>query len=126
MLNLMVFVCNFLGILLKVCLLIRICLATLFRNQFLCSVVTTLCCRIKRYLNIRTAKNYYYSCVYSVIYGLSVWGVVFTCSQSTQALDRHYTRTVSTLFDRFYPSSLCSFKSDKLLKLVDIIYIVLL
>ena len=45
------------------------------------SQLTGISHRIKQFFNIRTAKNYYYSCVYSVITNcLSAWERVFTCS----------------------------------------------
>ena len=59
-----------------------------------------------------------------ITYCLSACGAVFTCSQSTQTLDRHRTRIVSNLVDRFYPSNICIFKSVKLLKLVDIYHLI--
>ena len=38
--------------------------------------------RLSKYLNLKAAKNFYFSCVYSVLtYCISVWGGVISCTQ---------------------------------------------
>ena len=77
--------------------------------------------KLGKYLNLRAAKNYYYSCVYSVLtYCLSVWGGIVSCTQGANCLTSFQRRIVTQLFSKYYTDTSCIFKSTNLLKLVDI------
>lgn len=72
-------------------------------------------------MNKVAAKNFYYSCVYSVLsYCICVWGGIMTCTQRCEPLARLQAKIVKNVFSRHYPNSLCLFKSVGILKLIDI------
>ena len=77
--------------------------------------------KLGKYLNLRAAKNYYYSCVFSVLtYCVSVWGGIVSCTQGASCLTSLQRRIVTQLFSKYHPNASCIFKSANLLKLVDI------
>ena len=76
---------------------------------------------LAKYLNLRAAKNFYYSCVYSSLtYCISAWGGAIHCVSATDDIMRLHHRIVQTLFRNFYSEANCFFKAAKLLKLPDI------
>ena len=78
--------------------------------------------RLRNKVNLRAAKNMYYSCVYSVLtYALGVWGGVGMCTGRCSRLNSLHKRVVKNLFKKFYPDDeSCLFKQMSLLKLKDI------
>jgi len=77
--------------------------------------------RLKNYFNFHSAKNLYYSCIYSILsYCIVVWGGVFTCTQKGIALQRLQNKIVKNLFSVHFHNSGCMYKQVRLLKLVDI------
>ena len=69
--------------------------------------------KIAKYLNLRAAKNFYYSCVYS--------SLTYCISAATDDIMRLHRRIVKTIFGKFYSGANCFFfKAVKLLKLPDI------
>ena len=78
--------------------------------------------KLKNFMNLRAAKNYYYSCVYSTLtYCISVYGGALQSHRGSMLINTH-NRIVNTLFRRFKPDS-CPLKAQKLLKLVDIYHL---
>ena len=62
-------------------------------------------------MNKVAAKNFYYSCVYSVLsYCICVWGGVITCTQRCEPLARLQAKIVKNVFSRHYPNSIMSFQ----------------
>ena len=90
----------------------------------LCERVSRLCgvsYRLQRLLDIKSAKNVYYSCIYSIlIYCISVWGGILQCTQRGKRLIKLHERSVKNLFSLFYPRAPCIFKEMNILKLKDI------
>ena len=77
--------------------------------------------RIKNNLNLNSAKNVYYSCIYSIlIYCICVWGGLLTCTHKTDRLIKLHVRCIKNLFSKFCPVDVCIFKYMKLLKLKDL------
>ena len=92
--------------------------------DFLCGKMARLCgvsYRLKRHLDIRSAKKVYFSCIYSVItYCLCIWGGVLQCTERGQRIIKLHERAVKNLFSEFCHPEVCIFKCMKLLKLKDI------
>ena len=90
----------------------------------LCLKTSRLCgvsYRLRGHLNIRGAKNIYFSCIYSVLtYCICIYGGVFQNSQRGKRLIALHRRAVNNLFRRFCATNSCVFKEMKLLKLNDI------
>ena len=77
--------------------------------------------RLRYYLNEHTAKNLYYSCLYSAVsYGISVWGGILQCTQRGSRLERLYDKAVLNIFSRFYPQTRNIHRDARILKLADI------
>ena len=75
--------------------------------------------RLRQYFNLKAAKNFYYSCVYSLItYCITVYGGSLTNGRGNRLIRMH-ERIVKNLFSAYYPNE-CPFKRNKLLKLSDI------
>ena len=75
--------------------------------------------RLHNYFNYQAAKNFYYSCVYSSItYCIAVWGGALSSYRGRKLIKLH-NKIVRNLFSKFNFGR-CPFKSNKLLKLVDI------
>ena len=92
--------------------------------EYLCDRMSRFCgttFRLQKLLDIKSAKNVYYSCIYSiVIYCICVWGGVLKCSQRGSRLIRLHERCAKNLFSPFHPRVTCIFKEMKILKLADI------
>ena len=92
--------------------------------DYLCGKLSKLCgvtYRLQELLDLKSAKNVYYSCIYSVItYGICVWGGVLRCTQRGKRLIKLHERSVKNLFCSFFPRSTCIFKQLEILKLIDI------
>ena len=77
--------------------------------------------RLRKFLNLRSAKNMYYACVYSTItYCVCAWGGILHCTQRVDSLSKSHARIVKNLFGKFYDNPRCLFKELKILKLKDI------
>ena len=78
--------------------------------------------RLKRYLNLASAKKMYYACIYSIIcYGITVWGGILQCTTKGRELEDLHSRIIKNLFQHHCKNSNESiFKSMEILKLVDI------
>ena len=92
--------------------------------EYLCDRMSSFCgitFRLQKLLDIKSAKNVYFSCIYSIlIYCICVWGGVLKCSQRGSRLIRLHERSVKNLFSPFHPRATCIFKEMKILKLTDI------
>jgi hypothetical protein len=59
--------------------------------------------RIRDYLNIDSARSFYYAFFYSTVsYCITVWGGVLLCSRKGYRLERLQRRIVKNLFSKFY------------------------
>ena len=77
--------------------------------------------RLKGYFNLSAAKNYYYSCVYSLIsYCISAWGGTLACYSRSDSLKSLHKRIVKNLFGKFFPREDCIFKAAEILKIEDV------
>ena len=77
--------------------------------------------RLRMFLNFKSAKNLYYSCVYSIVtYCICVYGGVLQCSTRGDKLEKLHERIVLNLFYRFFPNSKNIFKDAKILKIKDL------
>ena len=77
--------------------------------------------RLKNHFNVRTAKNYYYSCVYSVLtYCISTWGGSLLNGRRGDGIANKQKKVVTNLFSKHYPNSSCIFKEMKILKVFDL------
>ena len=75
--------------------------------------------RLGAYFNLRAAKNYYYSCVYSTLtYCVSVYGGQLHTTKG-KAVSKLQSRIVHNLFLK-YSQNQCPYKYMKILKLEDI------
>ena len=75
--------------------------------------------RLSGYFNLRAAKNYYYSCVYSTLtYCLSVFGGQLSSTKG-KAVSKLQSRIVRNLFLK-YNNNQCPHKAMKILKLDDV------
>ena len=92
--------------------------------EYLRSTMSRMCglsFRLSKHLDVRAAKNIYFSCVYSVLtFSICVYGGVLQCTQRAQRLINYHEKVVKNLFSKFCPESTCLFKHLKLLKLRDI------
>ena len=90
----------------------------------LCTKTSRLCgvsYRLQGHLDMRAAKNVYFSCIYSVLtYCICIFGGVFQNSQRGKRLISLHNKSVKNLFCKFCLSGGCIFKQMKLLKLIDI------
>ena len=76
---------------------------------------------MKDYLNLKSAKNVYFSCIYSILtYCICVWGGVLSSSHRADRLIKLQARCVKNLFSKFCPTNVCIFKTIELLKLKEI------
>ena len=83
--------------------------------------LATLRSKLQGNLNIRGAKNIYFSCIYSILaYCIRIYGGVFQKSQRGKRLIALHKRSVNNLFRKFCTANSCVFKEMKLLKLNDI------
>ena len=91
--------------------------------EYLCSKMNQMCgvtYRLKDNLNVESAKNLYYSCIYSVLrYCIGIWGGVLQCTERGNRLNNLHKRVTKNLFAKFSRGT-CIFKSMKILKLPDI------
>ena len=77
--------------------------------------------RLRDQFNLRTAKNYYFSCIFSVLtYCISAWGGVLLNCRRGEIISKRQRKIVYNLFSKHYSGSLCLFKAAKLLKIVDL------
>ena len=73
--------------------------------------------RLRNQVNIRTAKNFYFSCVYGLFtYCLAVFGGMALCTAEYKQVEKLQGRILRNLFGRLYPASPCLFKTLKILK----------
>jgi len=76
--------------------------------------------RLKNFMNLQSAKNFYYSSVYSVInYCLAVWGGVGMCTSRCIRIGRLQHRILKNLFRKYFPERSCLFKAVGILKFID-------
>ena len=77
--------------------------------------------RLKKGLNMKAAKSYYYSCIYATVnYCICVWGGVLQSTGRGTKLCKLYEKCVRNIFYGLYPQGECPFKSINILKLKDI------
>ena len=78
--------------------------------------------RLKKHLNLSTAKNVYFTCVYSTLtYCLAVWGGVSLCTRRCNRINTLLHATVvKNLFGVYYDAGECIFRCAGLLKFSDI------
>ena len=77
--------------------------------------------KINSHLNLSSAKNVYFSCIYSILtYCICIWGGTLSCSHRADRLMRLQVRCVKNLFYRFCPPNVCIFKHMNILKLNDL------
>ena len=77
--------------------------------------------RLKNHLDIRAAKNVYYSCVYSIVsYGISVWGGALNCNHRADCLIRLQKHILNNLFSKFYPENINIHVREFFFKISDI------
>ena len=92
--------------------------------RLLCTKISRMCgvtFKLKEDLNLGSARNLYFACVYSVLtYCICVWGGVLSCTHRADRLSRLHAKCVKNLFSKFCPPNVCVFKTMKLLKLKDI------
>ena len=92
--------------------------------ELLCTKIAKLCSisyRIRNDLNLKSAKNVYFSCIYSILtYCICVYGGVLQCTSRGDRLINLHKRSVKNLFGRFGNRNVCIFKNMGILKLVDI------
>ena len=90
----------------------------------LCGRLSRLCgmtYRLNSVLNLKSAKQVYFSCVYAVVrYCICNWGGALQVGHSTDQLCRLYKKCVNNLFSNFVPQSCCIFKVVGIFKLPDI------
>ena len=91
--------------------------------EYLCGKMYQLCgvtFRLRDNLNLESAKNVYYSCIYSVLkYCIGIWGGVLQCTERGTRLIALHRRVTKNLFAKF-SHGVCVYKSMKVLKLPDI------
>ena len=92
--------------------------------KFLCNKTSRMCgmaYKLKDHLNMHSAKNMYYACVYSVlVYCICVWGGLLASTRKADRLSHLHAKTVKNLFSKFFNNNNCIFKNMKILKLDDI------
>ena len=77
--------------------------------------------RLSKYMNLSTARKYYYACIYSVLsYCICTWGGTIEGSYRGKQLSKVHDKIVRLLFKKFFPNETNLFKQVKILKLVDI------
>ena len=77
--------------------------------------------RLKNHFDTNTAKNFYYSLVYSSLtYCICIWGGVIQCTQRCSRILSLHRRIVNNLFLGFCRNDECVFKKFKILKLRDV------
>ena len=77
--------------------------------------------RLKYHLNLESAKNVYYACVYSVVsYALAVFGGILMCTHRGDSLMKLQLRIIKNLFSRFFPNNPCLFREIRILNFRDI------
>ena len=96
-----------------------------FHDQidYLCCRMSQMCgvtYRLRDNLNLESARNVYYSCIYSVLkYCIGIWGGVLQCTERGARLTALHKRAMKNLFTKFSHGT-CVYKSMKILKLADI------
>ena len=90
----------------------------------LCGKLSRLCgmsFRLKHHLNVKSAKNIYYSCVYSSIkYCIGIYGGILQCNQTGNRLKSLQKRIVRNLFGVFERQDTNLFKKYEILRIEDI------
>ena len=77
--------------------------------------------RLKHMLNLKTAKIFYYSCVYSVLtYCICAWGGTLKNGHRGDSIIKLQTRIVKNIFARHFTDNSCIYSKVGILKLVDI------
>ena len=77
--------------------------------------------RLRKFLDRKTARNFYFSMVYSTVtYCISVWGGVLCCTRRGDELQKLQTSIVKNLFNEFSSNNMCIFKTNEILKLIDV------
>ena len=77
--------------------------------------------RLRFHFDLSSAKNFYYSCVYSIVtYCLVAWGGAIECTAIGRKVEKLHAKIVNLLFKRFSPRDACVFKINNLLKLGDV------
>ena len=91
--------------------------------DYLCGKISKLCgmsLRLKGHLDLKAARNVYYSCVYSsLMYCIGVFGGVLQCTQRGNRLKSLQDRVVKNLFSAFIGPNLDIYKTMKILKISD-------
>ena len=92
--------------------------------EYVCTRLSRLCgmsYRLKQHLDLQSAKNIYYSCVYSTIkYCIGVYGGILQCNQTGNRLRSLQKRIVRNLFGVFERNEVDLFKKYAILKIEDI------
>ena len=92
--------------------------------NYLCGRLSQLCgmtYRLSSILNLESAKQVYFACVYSIVrYCICIWGGTLQFGHSTDRLCKIYKKCVENLFSKFVPPNCCVFKTVRILKLADI------
>ena len=92
--------------------------------EYLSNRISHLCgvsYRLNKHLDLKSAKNIYFSCIYSLLtYCICVYGGVLQCTQRSERLKGLHEKATNYLFKSFCPMGTCVFKQLKILKLEDI------
>ena len=77
--------------------------------------------RLGHHLDLGSAYNFYYSCVYSTLtYCVCVWGGVLQCTARANLLQRLQSKIVKNIFGSYASTDGCLFKNTEILKVADI------
>ena len=77
--------------------------------------------RLKNLLDLDSAKNIYYACIYSVVsYALAVYGGISMCTRRADGILKLQSRIVKNLTVKFYPNSNSLFREIGFMKFPDI------
>ena len=77
--------------------------------------------RLQKRFNLRTAKNYYYSMVFSTItYCISAWGGALLNCRRGEPIIKYQKKIIQNLFSKHQMSNSCLFQEFKILKVVDV------
>ena len=92
--------------------------------NYICTKLSRLCgmsFRLRQHLDLQSAKNIYYSCVYSTIkYCIGVYGGILHCNQTGNRLKSLQKRIVKNLFGVFEQNDVDLFKKFEILKIDDV------
>ena len=90
----------------------------------LCGKLSKLCgmtFRLKGHLDLKSAKNVYYSCIFSVLtYCICTYGGVLQCTQRGNRLKSLHDRCVRNLFECYVPAGKNIYQTMKILKVEDV------